>query len=90
MDVFSEETFGPVVSIYGFTSDDEALALVNASRYGLNTSVWGRDTIRARAFASRVQAGTANVNEGYAAAWASLDAPMGGFKDSGLGRRQGG
>ena len=89
MDVFSEETFGPVVSIYGFTSDDEALALVNASRYGLNTSVWGRDTGRARAFASRVQAGTANVNEGYAAAWASVDSPMGGFKDSGLGRRHG-
>ncbi len=36
-----------------------------------------------------MQAGTVNVNEGYAAAWGSMDAPMGGFKDSGLGRRHG-
>jgi succinate-semialdehyde dehydrogenase/glutarate-semialdehyde dehydrogenase len=39
--------------------------------------------------ASRLQAGTVNVNEGYIAAWGSVDAPMGGMKDSGLGRRHG-
>jgi succinate-semialdehyde dehydrogenase/glutarate-semialdehyde dehydrogenase len=39
--------------------------------------------------AARLQCGTVNVNEAYAAAWASVDAPMGGFKDSGLGRRHG-
>lgn len=39
--------------------------------------------------AQRIHAGTVNINEGYAAAWASVDAPMGGMKNSGLGRRHG-
>ena len=85
----SEETFGPVVSVYPFDTEEEALELANASRYGLNASLWTRDTDRGVALAARIQAGTANVNEAYAAAWASVDAPMGGFKDSGLGRRHG-
>ena len=51
--------------------------------------LWTRDTERGRALATRLRAGTVNVNEGYAAAWASVDAPMGGMKASGLGRRHG-
>ena len=51
--------------------------------------MWTRDTGRGRALAARIEAGTVNVNEGYAAAWASHDAPMGGMKDSGVGRRHG-
>jgi succinate-semialdehyde dehydrogenase/glutarate-semialdehyde dehydrogenase len=89
MRVWDEETFGPVVAVYSFEGDDEVVARVNASRYGLNASIWTRDTRRGRAIASRIEAGTANVNDGYAAAWGSVDAPMGGFKDSGLGRRHG-
>ena len=57
--------------------------------YGLNASVWTAATAAARAVATRIQAGTVNVNEGYAAAWASHDAPMGGMKVSGVGRRHG-
>jgi len=84
-----EETFGPVVAVRPFDTDDEAVELANASRYGLNASVWSRDTRFARVLAARIEAGTVNVNESYSAAWASVDAPMGGVKDSGLGRRHG-
>lgn len=85
----TEETFGPVVSIYRFGSDDEAVSLANDTRYGLNASVWSRDAKRGRDVAARLRAGTVNVNEAYAAAWGSIDSPMGGMGDSGLGRRHG-
>jgi succinate-semialdehyde dehydrogenase/glutarate-semialdehyde dehydrogenase len=84
-----EETFGPVVSVYRVASDDAAVALANDTAYGLNASVWTRDVRRGRAIAARIEAGTVNVNEGYAAAWGSVGAPMGGMKDSGLSRRHG-
>ncbi|GIL36914.1 succinic semialdehyde dehydrogenase [Phycicoccus sp. DTK01] len=84
-----EETFGPVVSLYRVADDDAAVALANDTEYGLNASVWTRDVRRGRALAARIQAGTVNVNEGYAAAWGSIGSPMGGMKASGLGRRHG-
>jgi succinate-semialdehyde dehydrogenase / glutarate-semialdehyde dehydrogenase len=89
MTAFADETFGPVVSLYRVDSEDEAIAKANDSAYGLNFSVWTSDRQRGRRVATRLQAGTVNVNEAYAAAWASVDAPMGGMKDSGLGRRHG-
>jgi succinate-semialdehyde dehydrogenase/glutarate-semialdehyde dehydrogenase len=89
MDLYRDETFGPVVAVYPVTSDDEAVAQVNDTEYGLNASVYCGDTGRGRAIAGRILAGTVNVNDGYASAWASLDAPMGGMKASGLGRRHG-
>jgi succinate-semialdehyde dehydrogenase/glutarate-semialdehyde dehydrogenase len=61
----------------------------NDSDYGLNFSVWAGDTKRGRKIATQLQAGTVNVNEGYVSAWASVDAPMGGMKASGMGRRHG-
>jgi succinate-semialdehyde dehydrogenase / glutarate-semialdehyde dehydrogenase len=89
MECHSEETFGPVVSVYRVASDDEAVERANDTRYGLNASVWSRSPRRGREVASRLRAGTVNVNEAFAAAWGSIDAPMGGVGDSGLGRRHG-
>lgn len=89
MAVCGEETFGPVVSIYRFTDEDEAIAEANATAYGLNSSVWTKDARRGHAVAARLRTGTVNINEGYAPAYGSAQAPMGGMKDSGLGRRHG-
>jgi succinate-semialdehyde dehydrogenase/glutarate-semialdehyde dehydrogenase len=86
---FDQETFGPVVAIYPFTEVDDAIARANASPYGLNASIWSRDLRRARRLAARIRAGTVNDNDAYAASWAALAAPMGGRKESGLGRRHG-
>jgi succinate-semialdehyde dehydrogenase/glutarate-semialdehyde dehydrogenase len=87
--VYANETFGPVVSLYRFHEETEAIALANEGCYGLNASVWTRDAKRGRAIAREIKAGTVNVNEGYAATFGSLEAPMGGMRESGLGRRQG-
>ncbi len=84
-----EETFGPVVALYTFDDDDAAIDRANNSPYGLSASIWSGDTDRARRLGRRLRVGTVNINDGYAAAWGSVDAPMGGFKDSGLGRRHG-
>jgi succinate-semialdehyde dehydrogenase/glutarate-semialdehyde dehydrogenase len=89
MSLFRDETFGPVVAVSRFSSEEDAIARANDSDYGLNFSVWTRDHARGREIGSRLRAGTVNVNEGYIAAWASVDAPMGGMKASGLGRRHG-
>ncbi|OKK20945.1 succinate-semialdehyde dehydrogenase [Streptomyces sp. CB00455] len=89
MAVCGEETFGPVVSVYRFTDEDQAVAEANATSYGLNSSVWTKDARRGRAVAARLRTGTVNINEGYAPAYGSAQAPMGGMKDSGLGRRHG-
>ena len=89
MTLHDHETFGPVVSIYPYRDIDDAVAQANATPYGLNASVWTRNGARGRAVAARLHAGTVNVNEAFAAAWGSIDAPMGGMGDSGLGRRHG-
>ncbi len=89
MNLYYEETFGPVVAVFPFRSVDEAIEQINDTQYGLNASIWTRDTRFARKLAERIKTGTVNINEGYAAAWGSVDAPMGGFKASGLGRRHG-
>ncbi|MFH8887303.1 succinic semialdehyde dehydrogenase [Streptomyces sp. NPDC017949] len=89
MAVCAEETFGPVVSVYRFTDEDEAVDRANATSYGLNASVWTKDARRGHSVAARLRTGTVNINDGYAPAYGSAQAPMGGMKDSGLGRRHG-
>ncbi|WP_245527703.1 succinic semialdehyde dehydrogenase [Aeromicrobium marinum] len=85
---FADETFGPLVSLYRFGDVEEAVALANAGEYGLNASIWG-PVPDAREIAPRIKAGTVNINEGFSATFGSVDAPMGGMRSSGTGRRQG-
>ncbi|MBW6433213.1 aldehyde dehydrogenase family protein [Actinoplanes hulinensis] len=79
-----EEIFGPVLSIIGFDSDDEAVAIANNSRYGLAGAVWGSDE-RALAVARRLRTGAVDVNGGAFNPFA----PFGGYKQSGIGRELG-
>lgn len=89
MALCTEETFGPVVALYSFDSEDEAVALANDTEYGLHAVIWGRDTRRAERVASRVRAGTVEINDGIVATWGSADVLQGGMKASGMGRRNG-
>ncbi|WP_178916815.1 succinic semialdehyde dehydrogenase [Natronomonas gomsonensis] len=89
MALCANETFGPVVAIYEWSEEDDVIERANDSEYGLNASIWTEDLDYGRELAKQIETGTVNVNEGYAAAWASLDAPMGGMKNSGIGRRHG-
>jgi acyl-CoA reductase-like NAD-dependent aldehyde dehydrogenase len=89
MTVFADESFGPVVSVYSFTDEADAVSRANEGGYGLNASVYTRDVRRGRRIAASIRCGTVNINEGYAPTFASIDSPMGGMRDSGLGRRQG-
>ncbi|WP_029289654.1 succinic semialdehyde dehydrogenase [Cellulomonas sp. HZM] len=84
-----EETFGPVVALYRVASDDEAVAAMNDTEYGLNASIWTADARRGAALAARVRSGSVNVNEGYVATWGSVGAPQGGVGASGMGARHG-
>lgn len=85
----STETFGPVVGLYRFRTEDEAIALANDTEYGLNASVWSTDTKRALAVARRIDSGNVNVNDILATAYASKGSPSGGLKQSGVGARNG-
>ncbi|MFT2815775.1 succinic semialdehyde dehydrogenase [Leifsonia sp. A12D58] len=89
MDCFAHETFGPVVSISVVDSDQEAIIAANSSEYGLNASVLSGSTTRAMRVATALEAGSVNINEGYRGSFSSVAAPMGGVKNSGLGRRNG-
>lgn len=84
-----DETFGPVVSIYPVDDVEEAVAKANDTDYGLNASVWADTKAAGEAIAARLQSGTVNVDEAYALTFAATAAPMGGMKDSGVGRRHG-
>ncbi len=83
------ETFGPVVALHRFSTEDEAVALANDSDYGLNASVWGGDIDNAARVARRLQSGNVNVNDILATAYASKGTPSGGVKQSGVGARHG-
>ena len=86
--MFRSEVFGPVVAIDTYRSVDEAIEKANDTEYGLNASVVGPEGA-ATAVASQLKAGSVNVNEGFRASFASMAAPMGGMKQSGVGRRNG-
>jgi aldehyde dehydrogenase (NAD+) len=81
-----EEIFGPVLVVLGHDGDADAVRIANDSPYGLSATVYGTDPFRVQWVASRVRAGTINVNGGV---WYSADMPFGGYKQSGVGREMG-
>jgi succinate-semialdehyde dehydrogenase/glutarate-semialdehyde dehydrogenase len=89
MACFANETFGPVVAITPVDSVEDAIAAANDSEFGLNASVFSGSLGRARRVAELITSGSVNINEGYRATFSSIDAPMGGMKHSGVGRRNG-
>jgi len=89
MRLFAEETFGPVVSVYPVSGEQEAVERANATPFGLSASIWTRDASAGARLARAIRAGSVNVNEAYSAAWASVDSPVGGMKESGLHPRHG-
>jgi len=89
MECFANETFGPVVAVATVASDNEAIDRANDSEFGLNACIFSGSVANARRLADRLDAGSVNINEGYRASFSSVDAPMGGMKNSGLGRRNG-
>jgi acyl-CoA reductase-like NAD-dependent aldehyde dehydrogenase len=88
MQIMREETFGPVLPVMPFDTEDEAIRLANDSDYGLAASIWTRDRARGESLARRIQAGTVMVNDAVACFGIS-EAPHGGVKASGLGRTHG-
>lgn len=87
--VWNEETFGPVVAVAPFGSDDEAVTLHNATRYGLTASVFSADVAAAQRMATRLNAGAVAVNEIAATMYSSPELPWGGVGESGFGRSHG-
>src|SRR5258706_11569356 len=88
MDVMREETFGPLLPVMTFKTDDEAVELANDSVFGLTASVWTKDIARGRRIAERIEAGTVMVNE-VVYTHGLAPTPWGGVKQSGFGRTHG-
>jgi acyl-CoA reductase-like NAD-dependent aldehyde dehydrogenase len=88
MDVMREETFGPVLPIMTFKTEDEAVRLANDSQFGLTASVWTSSIPRGQRLAARVDAGTVMINE-VLYTHGRAQAPWGGMTQSGLGRTHG-
>ena len=85
MRIAQEEIFGPVICIMPYADEAEAIALANATLYGLSAHVQSADQNRARAVASQIRAGQVHINY---PAW-SAHAPFGGYRQSGNGREYG-
>jgi acyl-CoA reductase-like NAD-dependent aldehyde dehydrogenase len=88
MRIMREETFGPVLPIMPFDSEDEVIRLANDSEYGLAASIFTRDSDRGERLARRIQAGTVMINDAISCFGIS-EAPHGGVKASGIGRTHG-
>jgi succinate-semialdehyde dehydrogenase/glutarate-semialdehyde dehydrogenase len=83
MMVATEETFGPVAPLFRFHDEDEAIALANATEFGLASYFYARDIGRVWRVAEALESGIVGINEGIIS---NEVAPFGGIKESGIGR----
>ena len=88
MDCMREETFGPTLPIMKVRDSEEALRLANDTPYGLQAAVYTKDTAKGERLARQIEAGAVTVNDAQIN-YVALEAPMGGWKTSGLGTRHG-
>ena len=88
MEIMTEETFGPVLPIMTFDRIEEALRLANDSDYGLNASIWTKDTARGEKIATKLVTGNVMLNDVLRNV-GNPDLPYGGYKDSGVGKYHG-
>ncbi|MDB5730045.1 MAG: aldehyde dehydrogenase [Noviherbaspirillum sp.] len=86
MRIAREEIFGPVLSVFSWRDEAEALALANSTEYGLTASIWTNDIKTALRMARNVKSGYVWINGASAHFYGT---PFGGFKNSGLGREEG-
>ena len=86
--VMRDETFGPVLPIMRVRTEEEALALANQSRYGLNANVWTRNKRKGTRLAKAIESGCVVVND-CMITYGVTESPFGGVKDSGIGRVNG-
>ena len=85
MRIAREEIFGPVLCIMKYESIEQAIEIANSSEFGLSSAVWAKDKVAATKIAKRMRAGQCFIQGGYF----RVDAPFGGFKQSGNGREWG-
>jgi betaine-aldehyde dehydrogenase len=85
MTIAQEEIFGPVLAIIPYKDEEEAVKIANDTPYGLAGAVWSKDDAHAQSIARRIRAGQVDVNGGAF----NMNAPFGGFKQSGHGREAG-
>lgn len=86
MTIAQEEIFGPVLAVIAYEDDEDAVRIANDSGYGLSGGVFSADEARATAVARRIRTGSIGVNGGL---WYGADSPYGGYRASGIGRRNG-
>ena len=86
MTIAQEEVFGPVISVMKFSTEEEALSIINGTQYGLVGGVFTKDLNKAHGLAQNIRAGQIYINEWFAG---GVETPFGGYGKSGYGREKG-
>ena len=86
MEIAQTEVFGPVLSVMRYSTEEEALSIINGTEYGLVGGVFTKDLNKAHRLSQKIRAGLIFINEWFAG---GVETPFGGFGKSGYGREKG-